>query len=86
MFCIAGLDGTELTYSLKTEDEAYSALTTRDGIIPAPYLARHKWVLILGPNILQHQEWQTLVQRAYELVKDKLPKKVLEELNGWTDS
>lgn len=44
MFIITSPDEVPPMASLKVSDEVFDALTLRDGIIPAPYLARYKWV------------------------------------------
>ena len=55
--------------------EAFAELTEREGIIPAPYLARAMWVQEneLGAT-LEQRELETLMRSAYELVVAKLPK------------
>jgi predicted DNA-binding protein (MmcQ/YjbR family) len=45
MFCVTSLDGP-VKISFKVTDEEFETLSTRPGIIPAPYMARHKWVLV----------------------------------------
>jgi predicted DNA-binding protein (MmcQ/YjbR family) len=75
MFCVAML---ELPHrlSFKTDEETFAELIEREGIIPAPYLARAKWVSIeaLGDGM----EWRELEGRlrcSYQLVKATLTKK-----------
>ena len=59
----------------KCTPEAFGELTEREGIIPAPYLARAMWVQEseLG-SALERQELAALLRSAYELVVAKLPK------------
>jgi len=45
MFCVVPMD-IPLKISLKVTDEEFGELTDRRGIIPAPYAARYKWILI----------------------------------------
>lgn len=75
MFCVTGLDGDNKV-SLKVTDEEFDELIERNGIVPAPYMARNKWVLISGEAKLRKNELEQLVQGSYQLVKSKLPKKV----------
>ena len=63
--------------SFKVDDEEYAELIEREGVIPAPYLARAKWVSLEaldGP-----MEWRELEGRlrrsSYNLVKASLTKK-----------
>jgi len=51
-----------------------AALTDRDGFIPAPYLARAKWVYVKDVRKVGDQELLPLLTRSYEIIRDKLPK------------
>jgi len=75
MFCITGLEG-EVKVSLKVTDEEFEKLIECEGIIPAPYMARNKWVLISAEAKLRKGKLGRLIKQSYELVKAKLPKKV----------
>jgi len=79
MFCITGMED-DSHVSFKVTDEEFESLTERDGIIPAPYLARNKWVGITRRSALKPKEWEHYLAQSYELVKAKLPKKVRQEL------
>jgi predicted DNA-binding protein (MmcQ/YjbR family) len=59
----------------KCTPEDFAALTEREGIIPAPYLARAMWVQEgeLG-SALERRELETLLRSAYDLVVGNLPK------------
>ncbi|MDX2002267.1 MAG: MmcQ/YjbR family DNA-binding protein [Chitinophagales bacterium] len=81
MYCVTSAD-IPMSVSLKVSDEDFEALTEREGIVPAPYLARHKWVLVQGPQYLSETEWEHLVKQSYQLVKAKLPKKTRQQLGG----
>ena len=63
--------------SFKCTPEAFAELIEREGIIPAPYLARAMWVQEreLGET-LDRSEREALLATAYELVRAKLPKKI----------
>ena len=75
MFCAACTEVAPVVTSFKCDDETFAELCERDGIIPAPYLARAKWVALERWNALEDREYVGLIQQAYELVKQKLPKK-----------
>ena len=79
MFCITSADADQGA-SFKAGEEEYAALVQREGIIPAPYLARARWVYVLDFSRLSPQEWYRLVLKSYELVKNKLPRKKQEQL------
>ncbi len=79
MFCITSANADQGA-SFKTSEEEYAILTQREGIVPAPYLARAHWVYVLDFSRLSPQEWYRLVLKSYELVKNKLPRKKQEQL------
>ena len=80
MFCVTGLKGSFST-SFKVKDEEYNELIEMDGIIPAPYLARYKWVLVENSSALTKKEWVYYISESYEMIKSRLPKKILAQLN-----
>jgi predicted DNA-binding protein (MmcQ/YjbR family) len=79
MFCVSGFNAP-MKVSLKVNDEEFEEFSSRSGIIPAPYLARHKWVLISEEAGLTDKQWKHYICRSYELVKAKLPKRLQKEL------
>jgi predicted DNA-binding protein (MmcQ/YjbR family) len=74
MFCITGFT-TPITVSLKVNDDEFEALTVRYGIIPAPYLARYKWIYIQNEKVLSRKDWEYYIRQSYELVKAKTTQK-----------
>jgi predicted DNA-binding protein (MmcQ/YjbR family) len=80
MFVVLSLEPEGNCMSLKVSDEDFANLCEIDGVIPAPYLARAKWVALEREDALPAAEVKRLVKQAYELVKEKLPKKVREGL------
>jgi predicted DNA-binding protein (MmcQ/YjbR family) len=60
--------------SFKCTPEGFADLIEREGIIPAPYLARAMWVQEseLG-TVLERRELEGLLRTSYELVVAKLP-------------
>jgi predicted DNA-binding protein (MmcQ/YjbR family) len=59
----------------KCTPETFAELIERDGIIPAPYLARAMWVqeAELG-SALEGRELEPLIRASYDLVVAGLPK------------
>lgn len=74
MFCITALD-QPFKCSFKVKDEEFDELSATEGFMPAPYMARAKWVMITQPGRLQKIEWEAFLKQSYELVKAKLTKK-----------
>ncbi len=81
MFCITGMQD-DASVSLKVSDEDFEEITERNGIIPAPYMARNKWVAIQKRNALKPKEWEHYLRQSYELIKSKLPKKVRMQIDA----
>lgn len=80
MFACSGTEAGS-KYSFKVDDNRFLELTDRDGVAPAPYLARAKWVQIDPANCSISQiELANLVNNSYELVFAKLTKKLQREL------
>ena len=76
MYAVVSLERPH-TVAFKCTPESFAELVEREGIIPAPYLARAMWVREneLGAT-LDRQELEALLRASYELVRAKLPKKV----------
>ena len=66
----------------KVEDERFLELTDRPGIIPAPYMAKNKWISVQEAKALSDEEAAQLIRRSYELVFAKLTKKLQREISG----
>lgn len=79
MFATTHLDGGD-GFCFKVDDDRFLELTDRPGIIPAPYLARAKWVQITNTKTLSREETTALVKRSYQLVFSKLTKKLQREI------
>lgn len=81
MFAVAGLDAKYPTkLSFKCTPEKFAELVELEGIIPAPYVARYHWVALEDLDALSQRELKQLLKTAYQLVHDKLPKKVRARL------
>jgi predicted DNA-binding protein (MmcQ/YjbR family) len=80
MFAITPLVPGYNWLSLKASPESFVELTERPGIIPAPYLARAKWIAIETPDVLSAEEVAVLLRNSYDLVVAKLPRKTREDL------
>lgn len=74
MFCVASLDAP-FKCSFKVKEEEFEELSGREGFMPAPYMARAKWVLVTSPHRLNKRQWNDYIRQSYELVKAKLTKK-----------
>jgi predicted DNA-binding protein (MmcQ/YjbR family) len=80
MFAVTSLEPRDVYLSFKCTPEAFAELTDQPGIIPAPYLARASWIALEHKNALTTVEIKRLLRQSYELVVEKLPKKLRTEL------
>ena len=74
MFCVTSFE-QPFKCSFKVPDDRFDELSAREGFVPAPYLARAKWVLVSNEAKLSKEEWQKFLKQSYELVAQKLTKK-----------
>jgi predicted DNA-binding protein (MmcQ/YjbR family) len=83
MFAVIGLDvASDHCMSFKCTPEKFAELVERDGIVPAPYVARYHWVALKRFNALSEKELKTLLRTAYDLVLEKLPRKAKADLGS----
>ncbi len=80
MFAITPLEPASAFLTFKATDESFAELTERPGIIPAPYLARAKWVALEHADAVSPQELASLLRLSYDLVFAKLPKRTRDRL------
>ncbi|MBL4806657.1 MAG: MmcQ/YjbR family DNA-binding protein [Rhodobacteraceae bacterium] len=67
-------------FSFKCSNLAYEVLPQMPDIIPAPYLARAKWVQLEKPNALSRNELEKHFVMAHAIIAAKLTKKLQKEL------
>lgn len=75
MYAVLALEPGDHWLSFKCTPEDFATLTERQGVIPAPYLARAHWVALETSNALSRAEIKKLIRQAYDLALGKLPKK-----------
>ena len=82
MFAVAPLEVAPVRLSFKCTPENFLELCERPGIIPAPYMARARWVALETLNAVSESELRDLLMQSYQLVWERLPKKRREVLSG----
>ena len=75
IYAIAALEPAATWLSFKCSPEDFAELREREGIIPAPYLARAQWVALETEDAIPRPELKGLLRHAYDLISAKLPKK-----------
>ena len=68
----------------KCTPEKFDELIELEGIIPAPYMARNKWVMLERLDALSDSEIKRLIKISYEMIFAKLTKKAQAELGART--
>lgn len=66
--------------SFKASDDSFTILTMDEGIIPAPYLQRAKWVQLDRLTRLPAKDLKAYLVRAHAIVAAGLTKKAKAEL------
>jgi predicted DNA-binding protein (MmcQ/YjbR family) len=82
MFAVTCLEPAEVWLSFKVTPERFIELIEQPGIIPAPYLARAKWVGLQKECTMGRNELKALLRGSYDLVVAGLPKKARAKLAG----
>lgn len=78
MFALAPLEPAPVCLSFKCSEESFAELTERPNVIPAPYLARARWVALETREAVGREELAALLRTSYELVVARLPRAVRE--------
>lgn len=76
IFVIASLEPGGNFLSFKASPENFAELPDRDGVVPAPYLARAQWLAVEREDAVTRPELKGWLTEAYQLVRAKLTKKV----------
>jgi predicted DNA-binding protein (MmcQ/YjbR family) len=75
MFAVAATEPDTVWLSFKCDADDFAELPEREGVIPAPYLARAQWVGLTTEDAMPRAELKTRLRESYDLVVAKLPKK-----------
>ncbi|MFC3053490.1 MmcQ/YjbR family DNA-binding protein [Kordiimonas pumila] len=78
--CSTWTEGQHDKFSFKCTDLSYQILCELAGIIPAPYLARAKWVQVQKPGTISDGDMKSYIEEAYGIVARKLTKAMQREL------
>lgn len=82
MFAVAATEPAAHVVSFKCSDEGFAQLLEQDGIAPAPYMARARWVALERFEALTDREVQARLAEAYRLVFAKLTRKDQARISG----
>ena len=82
MFAVLALEPSKVWLSFKAGDDEFEELCERPGIIPAPYMARARWVGLEPEAEVSTAELKQRLRRAYDLVIEKMPAKTRAALGS----
>jgi predicted DNA-binding protein (MmcQ/YjbR family) len=74
IFVTLSLESVPQRICFKTSAETFAGLLEVEGITPAPYVGRYKWVMLARLDILPEAELEALIRHSYEMVAAKLPR------------
>lgn len=81
MFAVSGAEGSaEPSYGFKASDMAFELLVEQGLAVPAPYLARAKWVRLARPDALPDADLVAYLSQAHELVAARLTRAQRREI------
>jgi predicted DNA-binding protein (MmcQ/YjbR family) len=77
MFVMANADASDgKIISYPAGEERFHELCEREGIVPAPYMARLFWVAAERWDVFRNSEWEDELRAAHALTFAKMPAKV----------
>ena len=81
MFAVINLEPPH-TLAFKCTAEKFDELIELEDVVPAPYMARNKWVMLKQLDAIPERELKSLIRESYEMIFSKLPKKTQVELSS----
>jgi predicted DNA-binding protein (MmcQ/YjbR family) len=83
IFCISTVEPANPTkMTFKCTPEIFAELIEQQDVIPAPHLARNHWVSLTTWDAIPAAELKEHLRNSYQLVWDKLPKRLRNELHS----
>jgi predicted DNA-binding protein (MmcQ/YjbR family) len=74
IFAMLSLDSVPPRLCFKAAPEKFGELLEVEGITPAPYVGRYKWVLVERLDLLPQPELEDLIAESYRMVSAKAVK------------
>jgi predicted DNA-binding protein (MmcQ/YjbR family) len=75
IFAVLSLGSVPQSLCFKCTPEKFAELCEQDGIAPAPYVGRYKWVLLETLDVLRDDEFEELIRQSYKMVAAKAKSK-----------
>jgi len=71
IFAALWLGSVPQRLTFKCAPETFVELVEQEGIVPAPYVGRYKWVSLKRLDVLPWSELKDLLRQSYEMVASK---------------
>lgn len=71
LFAIVSLARVPQRLTLKCDPEKFAEITEREGIVPAAYVGRYKWITLENLDALPDSELADLIRESYAMVATK---------------
>src|ERR1700760_3346200 len=71
IFAMVGLSSVPQRLVFKSDPEEFQELLEREGVVPAPYVGRYKWVMLENLDVLSKPEIDRCVKKSYAMVAAK---------------
>jgi predicted DNA-binding protein (MmcQ/YjbR family) len=81
IFVTLALTAVPQKLCFKCTPDTFADLVERDGIHPAPYVGRYKWVILDRLDALSWDELREFIRESYEMVAAKAPKTRVQKPN-----
>jgi predicted DNA-binding protein (MmcQ/YjbR family) len=83
LFALVDLSqGKRAPVILKSTAEKFSELVEIEGVSPAPYVGRYKWIQLANSDVLPAADLEALIRESYDLVAKNLHKKNVPKKNA----
>jgi predicted DNA-binding protein (MmcQ/YjbR family) len=66
--------------SFKVDPVVFDTMAGHNGVVPAPYMARHHWLSVTDRKKMPLATLQGLIAESHRLVAEKLPRKTRQTL------
>ena len=83
MYTVLGMNNDPVSICFKTTPDLFEALITQEGIDPAPYVGRYKWVRLTRLTVLESATLQEYLAASYHLILAKLPSRIKNEIGTY---
>jgi len=82
IFAMLSLDSVPPSLCFKCSPDNFAELCEQEGIKPAPYVGRYKWVLLQRLDVLSDEELKDLIRQSYKMVLEKSKTKAKTKGSG----